>query len=174
VRVQLTGGDFGWLLQDGPNLRRDIRYMLPPPGSSHSPWGSPLPSGVTMLGAYGEPLGTPQWALRGGTDVRGQPGDRVQAAAEGVVIFTGYSVRWARYYVVVRHDGTWEGWQTAYMGLQGTGKQGIQVHDGQTVRRGQLLGYLAPGAYQQPTSLHFVVQTPDGTPIESQNVLQWP
>ena len=41
------------------------------------------------------------------------------------------------------------------------------------VHGGQTLGYLAK-QQGQPASLLFVVQTPDGSPIESQNVLQWP
>ncbi len=174
LRVGLPGGTFGWLEQVGSNLRLDVRYLSPPPGSASDPWVAPLPQGSLLLGAYGDALGTAQWPLRGGTDVRGKAGDHVQAVADGEVIFVGHSVRWARDYVVVRHTGVWDGWQTAYMGLISTGKQSVQVHEGQIVRRGQLIGYLAPGAYQQPTSLHFVVQTPDGTPIESQNVIQWP
>ena len=34
-----------------------------------------------MLGAYGEALGTTQWALRGATDERGQAGEPVRAVA---------------------------------------------------------------------------------------------
>jgi len=174
VCVRLPDGSFGWLYAQDAALRRDLRYLAPPPRADQAPWVAPLPAGQTLLGAYGEQLGTTQWPLRGGTDVRGQADDRIQAAADGVVIFTGYSVRWDAYYVVVRHNGVWEGWQTAYIGLTGQGSHGLAVRQGQVVRRGQLLGFLAPGRYQQPTRLRFVVQTPDGSPIESQNVLGWP
>jgi hypothetical protein len=173
IEVGLPDGGSGWLYQQDEVLQTDMRYLLPPPRAAESPWLAPLPSGHTLLGAYGEELGTAQWPLRGSTRVRGSAGDRVQAVAGGEIIFAGYSVRWGRYYVVVRHNGAWDGWQTAYLGLDPAGLRRLHIAAGLTVRGGQTLGYLAQDE-GQPANLLFVVQTPDGTPIESQNVLQWP
>lgn len=104
-----------------------------------------------------------QWPLRGklvkrfslrpgnvnkGVDIRGNDGDRVNAAADGVVVYVGEQKRYGNL-VIVRHN---DEYLSAY-----SNNQEIRVHEGEVVKQGQNLASIGSNAPQGET-LHFEIR----------------
>jgi murein DD-endopeptidase MepM/ murein hydrolase activator NlpD len=94
----------------------------------------PLPKTVDTLRSYGW-QGKEKIVFSSGVDLAAQPGTPVFAVADGTVAFAGKQTPWGKM-VVLNHA---QGRQTRY-GYLGAPK----VNVGQTVRRGQELGAIAP------------------------------
>ena len=104
-----------------------------------------------------------QWPLRGklikrfslrpgnvnkGVDIRGNDGDRVNAAADGVVVYVGEQKRYGNL-VIVRHN---DEYLSAY-----SNNQEIRVHEGESVKQGQFLASIGSNAPKGET-LHFEIR----------------
>ena len=104
-----------------------------------------------------------QWPLRGklvkrfslrpgnvnkGVDIRGNDGDRVNAAADGVVVYVGEQKRYGNL-VIVRHN---DEYLSAY-----SNNQDILVHEGEAVKQGQILASIGSNAPKGET-LHFEIR----------------
>ncbi len=104
-----------------------------------------------------------QWPLRGklvnrfslrpgnvnkGVDIRGNDGDRVNAAADGVVVYVGEQKRYGNL-VIVRHN---DEFLSAYSNFQD-----IRVHEGEVVKQGQILASIGSNAPKGET-LHFEIR----------------
>ncbi len=104
-----------------------------------------------------------QWPLRGklvkrfslrpgnvnkGVDIRGNDGDRVNAAADGVVVYVGEQKRYGNL-VIVRHN---DEYLSAY-----SNNQDIRVHEGEVVKQGQTLASIGSNAPKGET-LHFEIR----------------
>ncbi len=104
-----------------------------------------------------------QWPLRGklikrfslrpgnvnkGVDIRGNDGDRVNAAADGVVVYVGEQKRYGNL-VIVRHN---DEYLSAY-----SNNQEIRVHEGEVVKQGQVLASIGSNAPKGET-LHFEIR----------------
>ena len=96
-----------------------------------------------------------------GIDIAGNPGTPIRAAAAGVVAFVGWNP-WESvpaFIVVIAHGG---GLSTLYAHLQGD----YVVSQGQSVQRGQLIGYMGSTGFALGTHLHFEVwQGGDWNPV---------
>lgn len=169
----LTSNGNMWLSVPAASTRLFASYIIPISPVALSTWGAPLTSAGVLYGAYGEALGNGLWPLRAATDVRGTYGEPVLAAQDGTVVLVGTSARWQTSFVLIRQLGDWDGWYSAYINMATDAAHPILVRAGQQVHKGDTIGYLgqAPGS---PSFLRFLIATPDGTPIESQNILQWP
>ncbi len=104
-----------------------------------------------------------QWPLRGklvnrfslhpgnvnkGVDIRGNDGDRVNAAADGVVVYVGEQKRYGNL-VIVRHN---DEYLSAYSNFQD-----IRVNEGEVVKQGQILASIGSNAPKGET-LHFEIR----------------
>ena len=104
-----------------------------------------------------------QWPLRGklikrfslrpgnvnkGVDIRGNDGDRVNAAADGVVVYVGEQKRYGNL-VIVRHNDE-------YLSAYGNNQE-IRVHEGEVVKQGQVLASIGSNAPKGET-LHFEIR----------------
>ena len=104
-----------------------------------------------------------QWPLRGklikrfslrpgnvnkGVVIRGNDGDRVNAAADGVVVYVGEQKRYGNL-VIVRHN---DEYLSAY-----SNNQEIRVHEGEVVKQGQVLASIGSNAPKGET-LHFEIR----------------
>jgi murein DD-endopeptidase MepM/ murein hydrolase activator NlpD len=96
-----------------------------------------------------------------GIDIAGRSGSPIRAAGAGVVAFVGWNPWEFRpsFIVVIAHGG---GLSTLYAHLQGR----AVVGQGQTVRRGQLIGYMGNTGNSTGTHLHWEVwQGGDWMPV---------
>ena len=102
-----------------------------------------------------------------GIDIAGQPGTPIRAAAAGVVAFVGWNP-WESvpaFIVVIAHGG---GLSTLYAHLQGD----YVVSQGQSVQRGQLIGYMGSTGFALGTHLHWEVwQGGDWNPVNPRSFL---
>ncbi len=104
-----------------------------------------------------------QWPLRGklikrfslrpgnvnkGVVIRGNDGDRVNAAADGVVVYVGEQKRYGNL-VIVRHNDE-------YLSAYGNNQE-IRVHEGEVVKQGQVLASIGSNAPKGET-LHFEIR----------------
>ncbi len=111
-----------------------------------------------------------QWPLRGklvnkyslspgnvnkGVDIRGNDGDQVNAAADGVVVYVGEQKRYGNL-VIVRHN---DEYLSAY-----SNNQDIRVHEGEVVKQGQILASIGSNAPKGET-LHFEIRL-KGEPVD--------
>jgi murein DD-endopeptidase MepM/ murein hydrolase activator NlpD len=96
-----------------------------------------------------------------GIDIAGRPGTPIRAAGSGVVAFIGFNPWESRpsFIAVIAHGG---GISTLYAHMQPR----YPVHQGQSVRRGQLIGYMGSTGFSTGTHLHFEVwQGGDWSPV---------
>jgi lipoprotein NlpD len=122
-----------------------------PDDPAHRPpdWRWPVEGG-TVVGLVRQPSGGV------GLRIDGSLNQPVLAAADGTVAYTGSGLRGYGQLVIVNHV---RGWLTAY------GHNAIvQVKEGETVRAGQQIAAMGPGASQQPT-LYFEIRL-DGEPLD--------
>jgi len=90
-----------------------------------------------------------------GLDISGKPGDRVNAAAEGVVVYAGGGLRGYGKLVIVKHNNQ-------YLSAYGHNRS-INVKEGDSVKRGQKLAEIGATGSQQPI-LHFEIRK-NGKPV---------
>ena len=83
-----------------------------------------------------------------GVDIRGNDGDRVNAAADGVVVYVGEQKRYGNL-VIVRHN---DEYLSAY-----SNNQEIRVDEGEVVKQGQVLASIGSNAPKGET-LHFEIR----------------
>jgi murein DD-endopeptidase MepM/ murein hydrolase activator NlpD len=116
------------------------------------------------FGCTGFPLEPPRGScshFHDGIDIANGSGTPVRAPGDGVVAFVGWNPYDGggdpSFMIVIGHAG---GLTTRYMHLQGRSV----VHAGQSVRRGQLIGYMGNTGNSTGTHLHWEVYRGD-TPI---------
>ena len=101
-----------------------------------------------------------------GIDIAGNAGTPIRAAAAGVVAFVGWNP-WESvpaFIVVIAHGG---GLSTLYAHLQGDSV----VSQGQSVRRGQLIGHMGSTGFALGTHLHWEVWQGDWDPVDPRSFL---
>lgn len=92
-----------------------------------------------------------------GINVAAGEGEPIWAAASGTVVYAGNDLKGYGNMVIIRHDG---GWMTAYAHARG-----IAVKKGDTVRQGDIVGYVGMTGGVTSPQLHFAIR--DGrTPVD--------
>lgn len=112
------------------------------------------PSGGQVITHFGERSSK-------GLDIAGRPGDPVQAAADGRVVYAGNSLRGYGNLVIVKHAGNF---LSVY-----AHNQTLVVREDQTVRRGQKIAEMGATDADR-VKLHFEVRR-EGKPIDPLKVL---
>lgn len=126
--------------------------VIPTVGDTSS-WGWPTIQGYTLSSGYGYRWGR----LHSGTDIAGTGhGSPIYASNNGVVYKTGYHYSMGNH-VMINHNN---GYYTVYMHLSK-----INVKQGQTVARGQVIGAMGNTGRSYGTHLHFEIWT-GGPPYE--------
>jgi murein DD-endopeptidase MepM/ murein hydrolase activator NlpD len=105
-------------------------------------------------------LGTP--AMHTGLDLHGETGDPVRATAEGTVIAAGWSGGYGRVVDVDHHNGL----ATRYAHLSS-----IDVHVGQSVKSGQIVGKIGSTGRSTGPHLHYETRL-KGEPVDPQKFLR--
>ncbi|WP_081194511.1 M23 family metallopeptidase [Saccharomonospora piscinae] len=120
----------------------------PPPAASPPRFGWPLPGTPTVARPFERPASTYAPGHRG-VDLTASPGGDVLASGEGLVVFAGPVG--GRGVVSIDHDG---GLRTTYEPLR------WEVHAGQRVHRGEVIGTVEPGHAPCPAEacLHWGVR----------------
>lgn len=116
-----------------PSARFDGRFVWPVEGRIVRPFG-PLGNG----------------ARNDGINIAARQGTPILAAADGVVAYVGTDVAIYGGLVLIRHG---DGWLTAY----GHAER-LQVSRGQSVQKGQLIGYVSQGTLAEEDQLHFEIR----------------
>jgi murein DD-endopeptidase MepM/ murein hydrolase activator NlpD len=128
-----------------------------PHGTADTPMADPMPEPpaiVSRFGDWGGGGGMPRPWQHSGIDIRGSLGSPVLAAADGVVLRTGWGP-FAGRYVLVKHASDLT---TAYYHLSA-----ITVATGQKLLRGDQLGRVGMTGNANGPHLHFgVCRRPDG------------
>jgi lipoprotein NlpD len=91
-----------------------------------------------------------------GLDITGREGQQIQAAANGVVVYSGSGLLGYGKLIIIKHNETY---LSAY-----AHNQMIQVKEGDTVSGGQVIGTMGKGTKGQPL-LHFEIRK-DGKPVD--------
>lgn len=110
--------------------RSSAHFLKPVQGSIVSPFG-PLKNGT----------------LNDGINIEAASGCLVKAAENGVVIYRGSDLPSYGNMVLIKHSG---GWITTYAHLKS-----IQVSKGETVKRGQTIGFIGKTGHVKSPQLHF-------------------
>ena len=84
-----------------------------------------------------------------GIDIRGKLGDKVRAAADGVVVYAGGGLRGYGKLVIVKHSDS-------FLSAYGHNRK-IQVKEGDRVKGGQVVGEVGPSSSKQEM-LHFEIR----------------
>ena len=140
------------------------RDKLPSPGSGVLSW--PLDDAYVTQ-KFGRTIDAKRLYTSGthnGIDLRAAQGTSVRSAADGVVLGTGdtdQTCPWASYgkWVVVKHPN---GLSTLYAHLSL-----IRVNAGQSVARGDIVGYSGSTGYSTAPHLHFTVFAAEGVRIST-------
>lgn len=118
-----------------------------------APAATPAPEAVVWAWPYaGKTLATFSEGTENankGIDIAGKPGDAVQAAAPGKVVYAGSGLRGYGNLVIVKHDSTY---LSAY-----AHNSKILVKEGDTVSRGQKIAEVGSSDADQP-KLHFEIR----------------
>ena len=117
-------------------------------------WALPLSPSITTaeFGDYG------LWAsYHTGLDFNGEEGQPIMAVANGVVTSVGYDGSYGEKTVVTLDDGTeiWYCHQSSY-----------DVSDGDTVRAGEVIGYVGSTGNVTGSHLHLEVRPGGGDPVD--------
>ncbi len=133
------------------------------PAAAGSSWGAPLSMPVAGRKSRSfERAGWPRQLDHAGLDVAALPGEPVMAAAAGRVVFRDLTQRLG-FLVLVDHGN---GFVTGY------GHLSMALPEiGEPVRRGEVLGRVAPGAVGQGSHLHFSAQR-NGIPVDPAPLLR--
>ena len=156
----VTGGE--------PAIAADARPVPPEaaPGQPVAPTAPVAAPAVAFDGRFSWPVaGTivRPFGLLGdgrrndGINIAAARGTAIYAAADGVVAYAGTDVAIYGGLILIRHG---EGWLTAY----GHAER-LQVARGQSVKKGQLIGYVAEAGLADQDQLHFEVRR-GRTPVD--------
>ena len=104
---------------------------------------------TSLFGPRNHPI-TGVYSNHGGTDVRAAYGTNIKAARGGVVMTSEYHWSYGNYVVVVHDNGT----STLYAHMS---KRAVK--EGQTVKQGQVLGYVGSTGSSTGNHLHYEVRT---------------
>lgn len=104
---------------------------------------------------------TGQGRMHHGTDIGCPSGTPVAASADGVVSFTGWQTGYGNI-VYVKHGG---GWHTRYAHLTSD-----KVSVGQSVKRGEIIGYSGNTGVGTGAHLHWEVRDPSGNSVDPSTV----
>lgn len=122
-------------------------------------FSSPMSGDALVTSTFGQ-----RWGRNHeGVDLDANRGDDVLAAASGVVIEAGRSGSYGNI-VVIRHGSSYT---THYAHLQR-----IRVREGQTVRRGQVIGTAGDSGVATGIHLHFEIRQ-NGTPLDPQRYIRF-
>lgn len=128
-----------------PSEKFDGRFVWPVDGRIVRPFG-PLANG----------------ARNDGINIAAARGTPIYAAADGVVAYVGTDVAIYGGLVLIRHG---DGWLTAY----GHAEK-LQVARGQSVKRGQIIGFVGEAGLADQDQLHFEVRQ-GRTPVDPRDYL---
>jgi murein DD-endopeptidase MepM/ murein hydrolase activator NlpD len=121
-----------------------------------TPMGYPRVSSITSVFGYrSDPFESENAEYHPGIDFRGQTGDPVKTTANGKVIFTGWKGGYGNC-IVVKHNNDFE---TLYGHLSH-----INVHEGQDVNTGDVIGKVGSTGHSTGAHLHYEVRK-NGKPI---------
>ena len=104
---------------------------------------------TSLFGPRNHPI-TGKYSNHGGTDVRANYGTKIKAARGGVVMTSEYHWSYGNYVVVVHDNGT----STLYAHMS---KRAVK--EGQTVKQGQVLGYVGSTGSSTGNHLHYEIRT---------------
>ncbi len=104
---------------------------------------------TSLFGPRNHPI-TGKYSNHGGTDVRAAYGTNIKAARGGVVMTSEYHWSYGNYVVVVHDNGT----STLYAHMS---KRAVK--EGQTVKQGQVLGYVGSTGSSTGNHLHYEIRT---------------
>ena len=114
---------------------------------------SPVP-GAIVGASFGA---TGAWSrYHTGLDFRAGFGTPIRAVTSGVVVYSGNKGNWAGNHVAVRHSGGYTS-MSSHM-------QSMAVSDGQSVRAGQVIGYVGSTGRSFGAHLHFEIYPPGVSP----------
>jgi len=121
-----------------------------------TPMGYPRVSSITSVFGYrSDPFESENAEYHPGIDFRGQTGDPVKTTANGKVIFTGWKGGYGNC-IIVKHNNDFE---TLYGHLSH-----INVHEGQDVNTGDVIGKVGSTGHSTGAHLHYEVRK-NGKPI---------
>jgi murein DD-endopeptidase MepM/ murein hydrolase activator NlpD len=121
-----------------------------------TPMGYPRVSSITSVFGYrSDPFDSENAEFHPGIDFRGQTGDPVKTTANGKVIFTGWKGGYGNC-IIVKHNNDFE---TLYGHLSH-----INVHEGQDVNTGDIIGKVGSTGHSTGAHLHYEVRK-NGKPI---------
>lgn len=122
-------------------------------------FGSPMATDANVTSLFGN-----RWGRNHeGVDIDAQRGDRILAAANGVVIEAGTSRGYGNI-VVIRHGSSFT---TRYAHLQR-----IRVREGQSVRKGDVIGTAGDSGTATGVHLHFEIRQ-DNVPVDPQRYIRF-
>ncbi len=130
--------------------------------AASSAWTSPL--SMPVSGRMSRPFDRAGWPRRldhAGLDLAALPGDVVVAAAAGHVVFRDLTQRLGFLVLIEHGNGLVTGYGHLSMALP---------EIGDVVRRGQVIGRVAPGAVGRGSHLHFSAQR-HGIPVDPASLL---
>ena len=129
-------------------------------------WGWPLPTEYTRVtsgfGSRKDPISGKQ-AFHGGTDLPAPKGTVIKAAAAGVVIKCEYHYSYGNYVMINHGDMNGKSYMTLYAHQS---KTAVKV--GQTVEKGQTIGYVGSTGRSTGAHLHFEIWV-DGDRVNAMN-----
>lgn len=120
---------------------------------------SPLEGPALITSSFGHRWGR----MHEGVDLDAQKGDRVLAAADGIVIEAGTSLSYGKM-VIVRHGSSY----TSYYSHLSR----IHVRNGQNVRRGEMIGLAGDSGVATGVHLHFELRK-DGNPLNPEQFIRF-
>jgi lipoprotein NlpD len=148
-------------MANAPAVRRPAAVPVPAAGRSApstraAPPGDPIPAWQwPTRGPIVSPYGSEQ-ALASGVGIGGQPGQTINAAAAGRVVYAGSGLIGYGQLVIIKHNET-------YLTAYGHNSR-LLVTQGQEVERGQKIAEMGLGPGRQP-QLHFEIRR-NGVPID--------
>jgi murein DD-endopeptidase MepM/ murein hydrolase activator NlpD len=121
---------------------------------------SPVP-GAIVGASFGA---TGAWSrYHTGLDFRAGFGTPIRAVTSGTVVYAGNKGNWAGNHVAVRHSGGYTS-MSSHM-------QSMSVSDGQSVRAGQIIGYVGSTGRSFGAHLHFEIYPPGVQPGDVYNAI---
>jgi murein DD-endopeptidase MepM/ murein hydrolase activator NlpD len=98
-----------------------------------------------------------------GLDFRAGFGTPIRAVTSGTVVYAGNKGNWAGNHVAVRHSGGYTS-MSSHM-------QSMAVSDGESVRAGQIIGYVGSTGRSFGAHLHFEIYPPGVQPGDVYNAI---
>jgi murein DD-endopeptidase MepM/ murein hydrolase activator NlpD len=150
----------------GTKVSEDYNFNYYPPAASSTDWGWPTISPYVITSYYGYRWGK----LHGGIDISGSGfGSPIYSSTEGTVISVFSGCANQGYYGSTCGGGFGNSVQvqstTGLTIIYGHIKNNIKVSVGETVTKGQLLGYMGNSGSSTGTHLHFEIRDANGTKL---------